>query len=121
MLLGSIVRKTSFEPAVEGERVNCCLNRIQCLFHCELDARICICLIIRSKIISFVVHDMEPAIGLKYEVNKSNQMTIYGLVFALPFVALSLFPKALEKLPNSGAWMETLKISFGFIEIAAAI
>ena len=34
-------------------------------------------------------------------------MTIYGLVFALPFVALSLFPKALEKLPNSGAWMET--------------
>ena len=48
-------------------------------------------------------------------------MTIYGIVFALPFVALSLFPKALEKLPNSGAWMETLKISFGFIEIAAAI
>ena len=48
-------------------------------------------------------------------------MTIYGLVFALPFVALSLFPKALEKLPNSGVWMETLKISFGFIEIAAAI
>jgi len=48
-------------------------------------------------------------------------MTIYGLVFAAPFVGLSLFPKALEKLPNSGAWMETLKIAFGFIEIAAAI
>ena len=48
-------------------------------------------------------------------------MTIYGLVFAAPFVALSLFPKALDKLPNSGAWMETLKIAFGFIEIAAAI
>jgi len=48
-------------------------------------------------------------------------MIIYGVVFALPFVALSLFPKALEKLPNSGAWMETLKISFGFIEIAAAV
>ena len=48
-------------------------------------------------------------------------MTIYGLVFAAPFVALSLFPRALDKLPNSGAWMETLKIAFGFIEIAAAI
>ena len=48
-------------------------------------------------------------------------MIIYGIVFAVPFVALSLFPKALDKLPNSGSWMETLKISFGFIEIAAAV
>ena len=48
-------------------------------------------------------------------------MTVYGIVFAAPFVALSLFPTALEKLPKSGAWMETLKIVFGFIEIAAAI
>ena len=48
-------------------------------------------------------------------------MTVYGLVFAAPFVALSLFPKAMEKMPNSGSWMETLKIVFGFIEIAAAI
>ena len=48
-------------------------------------------------------------------------MTIYGFVFAAPFVALSLFPKALDKLPSSGAWMETLKVVFGFIEIAAAI
>ena len=48
-------------------------------------------------------------------------MTVYGVVFAGPFVALSLFPTALEKLPKSGAWMETLKIVFGFIEIAAAV
>ena len=48
-------------------------------------------------------------------------MTVYGLVFAAPFVGLSLFPTALEKLPKSGAWMETLKIVFGFVEIAAAI
>ena len=48
-------------------------------------------------------------------------MTVYGLVFAAPFVALSLFPRAMEKMPNSGSWMETLKIAFGFIEIAAAI
>ena len=29
-------------------------------------------------------------------------MVIYGVVFAPPFVALSLFPTALDKLPNSG-------------------
>ena len=48
-------------------------------------------------------------------------MAIYGVVFAAPFVALSLFPKALDRLPRSGSWMETLKIVFGFIEIAAAV
>ena len=48
-------------------------------------------------------------------------MAIYGVVFAAPFVALSLFPKALDRLPQSGSWMETLKIVFGFIEIAAAV
>ena len=48
-------------------------------------------------------------------------MVVYGIIFAAPFVALSLFPKALDKIPNSGAWMETLKISFGFIEVAAAV
>ena len=48
-------------------------------------------------------------------------MMIYGVVFAAPFVALSLFPKALDRLPQSGSWMETLKIVFGFIEIAAAV
>ena len=48
-------------------------------------------------------------------------MVIYGVVFAAPFVALSLFPKALDRLPSSGSWMETLKIVFGFIEVAAAV
>ena len=48
-------------------------------------------------------------------------MVIYGVVFAAPFVALSMFPTALEKLPRSGNWMETIKIVFGFIEIAAAV
>ena len=48
-------------------------------------------------------------------------MTVYGVVFATPFVVLSLFPTAINKIPNSGNWMETLKIGFGFIELAAAI
>ena len=48
-------------------------------------------------------------------------MIIYGVVFAAPFVALSLFPTVLERLPRSGIWMETLKIVFGFIELVAAV
>ena len=48
-------------------------------------------------------------------------MTIYGLVFAFPFVVLSLFPSSLEKLPSSGIWMEKVKVVFGFIELAAAV
>ena len=48
-------------------------------------------------------------------------MTIYGIVFAFPFVILSLFPSSLEKLPRSGLWMEKAKVIFGFIELAAAV
>jgi thiol:disulfide interchange protein len=48
-------------------------------------------------------------------------MTIYGVVFAFPFVILSLFPSSLEKLPRSGIWMEKAKVVFGFIELAAAV
>ena len=48
-------------------------------------------------------------------------MSIYGIVFAFPFVILSLFPASLDKLPRSGLWMEKLKVIFGFIELAAAV
>ena len=48
-------------------------------------------------------------------------MAIYGIVFAFPFVILSLFPSSLEKLPRSGVWMEKAKVVFGFIELAAAV
>ena len=48
-------------------------------------------------------------------------MTVYGVVFAFPFVILSLFPSSLEKLPKSGIWMEKAKVIFGFIELAAAV
>ena len=48
-------------------------------------------------------------------------MTTYGVVFAFPFVILSLFPSSLEKLPRSGIWMEKAKVVFGFIELAAAV
>lgn len=48
-------------------------------------------------------------------------MTVFGLVMALPFVALALFPNAVRSLPRSGEWMHTLKVTLGFIELAAAL
>jgi thiol:disulfide interchange protein DsbD len=48
-------------------------------------------------------------------------MIVYGIVFAFPFVILSLFPSSLDRLPRSGIWMEKLKVVFGFIELAAAV
>lgn len=48
-------------------------------------------------------------------------MTVYGAVFAAPFVVLSLFPSALSNLPRAGGWMETVKVGFGFLELGVAI
>ena len=48
-------------------------------------------------------------------------MLIFSATFALPFVFFALFPNGLSRLPKSGSWMNTLKVVFGFIELAAAI
>ena len=45
-------------------------------------------------------------------------MGVFGLTMALPFVLLSLMP---SKLPKGGGWMNSAKILFGFIELAAAL
>jgi len=47
-------------------------------------------------------------------------MAIFGLTMAIPFMALSLMPGKVKTMPKSGEWMETLKISLGFVELAAA-
>lgn len=48
-------------------------------------------------------------------------MGLFGLTMALPFVALSLFPSRLQKMPSAGQWMNVLKVFMGFVEIAAAM
>ncbi|MCX6139771.1 MAG: thioredoxin family protein [Candidatus Kapabacteria bacterium] len=45
----------------------------------------------------------------------------FATAFALPFVALSMFPSLLVRLPRAGGWMNNLKVVMGFLEIAAAI
>lgn len=48
-------------------------------------------------------------------------MAVFGLTMAVPFVALSLVPGRLQAMPRSGEWMNVLKVTFGFIELAAAL
>lgn len=48
-------------------------------------------------------------------------MLVYSIVFALPFVLLALFPRAISALPGAGGWMVTLKVALGFAELVAAL
>jgi thiol:disulfide interchange protein DsbD len=48
-------------------------------------------------------------------------MLVFSGVLALPFVGFALFPDALERLPSSGGWMNALKVTLGFVELAAAL
>jgi thiol:disulfide interchange protein len=48
-------------------------------------------------------------------------MGVFGLTMALPFVMLSLVPSRIKAMPRSGEWMNTLKYSLGFVELAAAL
>ncbi len=48
-------------------------------------------------------------------------MGAFGLTMAVPFVILSLVPGKIQSIPKSGQWMNTLKMTLGFVEIAAAI
>ena len=47
-------------------------------------------------------------------------MVSFSTAFALPFGLLAFFPTLLKKLPKSGSWLNTLKVSLGFIELALA-
>jgi len=44
-------------------------------------------------------------------------MAVFGLTMAIPFVFLSLSPKAIQKLPKSGIWMKHLKVTLGILEL----
>lgn len=45
----------------------------------------------------------------------------FGLAWAIIFGLLALFPQALQSLPKSGGWMNTVKVVLGFVEIALAL
>lgn len=45
----------------------------------------------------------------------------FGLAWAIIFGLLALFPQALQSLPKSGGWMNTVKVVLGFIELGFAL
>ncbi len=48
-------------------------------------------------------------------------MGTFGVVMAVPFVFLSMLPAKAKQLPKSGEWIHSLKVTLGFIELAAAV
>ena len=47
-------------------------------------------------------------------------MLSFSCAFAFPFFFLALFPQYLSKLPQSGGWLNSIKVVMGFLELAAA-
>lgn len=45
----------------------------------------------------------------------------FSAVFSAPFFALALIPRLLTALPRSGAWLNSVKVTMGFLEVAAAM
>jgi thiol:disulfide interchange protein len=48
-------------------------------------------------------------------------MIVYSTAFALPFVLLAMAPRSVSRLPRAGAWMQTLRVMIGLLEVGAAI
>jgi thiol:disulfide interchange protein DsbD len=45
----------------------------------------------------------------------------FGAGLALPFSLFAFFPSMLHSLPKSGGWLNSVKVTFGFIELALAM
>lgn len=48
-------------------------------------------------------------------------MLAFSTVFALPFFILALLPQIVSHLPRAGGWLNAVKVSMGFLEVAAAM
>lgn len=53
---------------------------------------------------------MGPAVG----------MLGFSVALAVPFMLFALFPSWLKEMPKSGGWLNTVKVSLGFLELALA-
>ncbi len=47
-------------------------------------------------------------------------MASFGFGLALPFTLFSMFPSAMQNLPKSGGWLNSVKVVLGFLELAFA-
>ncbi|WP_313386800.1 cytochrome c biogenesis protein CcdA [Chishuiella sp.] len=45
----------------------------------------------------------------------------FSLALAIPFTLFAMFPSWLNSMPKSGGWLNTIKVSLGFLELAFAL
>ena len=45
----------------------------------------------------------------------------FAIALALPFTLFALFPSWLKSMPKSGGWMNVIKVTLGFLELAFAL
>jgi len=45
----------------------------------------------------------------------------FALALAIPFVLFALFPSWLKSLPKSGGWLNSVKVTLGFLELALSL
>ena len=70
-----------------------------------------------------------PIIGfLLVEVSTTGNMVAptigmlgFAIALALPFTLFALFPSWLKSMPKSGGWMNVIKVTLGFLELAFAL
>ncbi len=48
-------------------------------------------------------------------------MSGFGVALGLPFALFAMFPSVMNKLPQSGGWLNSVKVVLGFIELAFAV
>ena len=45
----------------------------------------------------------------------------FALALAIPFALFAIFPNMLQSIPKSGGWMNSVKVTLGFLELAFAL
>lgn len=48
-------------------------------------------------------------------------MFFYALAFAIPFTLFAIFPEWIKSMPKSGGWLNSVKITLGFLELALCL
>ncbi|HEY5824123.1 MAG TPA: cytochrome c biogenesis protein CcdA [Cyclobacteriaceae bacterium] len=48
-------------------------------------------------------------------------MFTYSFAFALPFTFFAFFPELIKSLPKSGGWLNSVKVTLGFLELALCL
>lgn len=66
---------------------------------------------------TLVVSTLSSAGG---KLNFTVGMTAFGLALALPFGVFAMFPNLMKSLPKSGGWLNTVKVTLGFLELIFA-